>query len=245
MAQVFDNTRNLREKNIFSMKKAITIALAMIAMASCSDYRGTRITFGTGDVYFTPNVTEAETQKFGKFLLEELHFFEGTPVTFQLDKTNGEYQVRMVSIPNAENRIEMVNGAKTLTWALSEEVFNNQPVNFHFCDERKMKVRRSVMFERIGTKQVVGSTVFYSNLDKVSFRELSAAIQSDSILAESTYRLTGNPDGKVSVYMLERSFMDRKDVLKKQAGEGLAKWKLSSPISWYFTDEVFVPLDSL
>lgn len=133
---------------------------------ACSDTRGQHKTFGEGEVFYTPKITEQEAMRFGTFMNEKQRFFENGRVTFQLDRSerNNAILVRMVSKPNTENRAEMLDAAKALTWGLSEEVFENQPVNFHFCSEKDMKTIKEVQFEFIGKKNALcqGRLVVYA-----------------------------------------------------------------------------------
>jgi hypothetical protein len=116
------------------------------------------MTFEQSEFFYTANVDDKIGQAAGKFLQEEIDFFAGADLTIQLDKIGPRYRLNMVSKDNAENKLEYVNGAKALCRALSEEVLNNAPVDFHFCDWQMLS-KKALAFEFIGTKKVLDDNI--------------------------------------------------------------------------------------
>lgn len=101
---------------------------------------GTKLMFNGGELYYTKNVTEAETRKLGSYLVAE-HFFDGRGKSVQLDKSGSTYQFRMVSIPEMQNNEQFLNTMKTATAEISRDVFNNAPTEVHVCDNQFKTLR--------------------------------------------------------------------------------------------------------
>lgn len=145
------------------LKQLLTIGLLATLFSACTDTRGTRIAYGNkgSEVFYTEHVTADEAKRFGDFLDKTLDFFSGDAISVQLDKdTNGDYLFRMVSADGAENRADFISSAKSACRAVSEEVFDNKPVHFHFLNA-KYELKRVVFFESLGLKQVTNGVVFY------------------------------------------------------------------------------------
>ena len=131
-------------------------------LLSICDTRGTRMEVGTGEFFYTENVTPEEATKVAYFLRDSIAFFDlKDRITVQFDKdTLGRYLLRMSAKPDTENQIDMINGAKSLCRAVSEEVLNGAPVNFHFLDFQ-FKTSKVVLFESFGKKIPLGQSVVY------------------------------------------------------------------------------------
>ena len=117
----------------------ILIGIALLRLASCHDY-GKKLTFNGGDLYYTSQVTEADAQKLGNYLVKE-KFFDGTKKTVQLNKNGETYEFRMVMIKDAEKAPNTVETFTAVSKELSENVFNGGKVVVHLCDDHLKTLR--------------------------------------------------------------------------------------------------------
>jgi hypothetical protein len=99
-----------------------------------AENRGQKLDFNGGELYYTSNVTEAEAQKLGKFLVDN-EFYDGNPKTVQLNKEGDTYQFRMVIKKGLENDPGTLISIKAMLSLISTQVFNNANVVAHLCDE--------------------------------------------------------------------------------------------------------------
>lgn len=117
----------------------ILIGIALLRLASCHDY-GKKLTFNGGDLYYTSQVTEADAQKLGNYLVKE-KFFDGTSKTVQLNKNGETYEFRMVMIKDGEKAPNTVETFTAVSKELSENVFSGGKVVVHLCDDRLKTLR--------------------------------------------------------------------------------------------------------
>lgn len=116
------------------------LVLSSAPLSSFLSSYGTELTFNGGQLFYTSSVTEAEAKKLGQYLVEN-GFFDGNLKTVQINKSGNTYEFRMVVKKGIEQDESMVLAAKMLAIELSESVFNNAPVDIHFCDERLETIR--------------------------------------------------------------------------------------------------------
>jgi hypothetical protein len=126
-------------KTIRLLSAVILIAVALLKITSCNNY-GKKLTFNGGELYYTSQVTEAETKKLGDYLVKE-KFFDGTRKTVQLNKDGGTYEFRMVVIKDGEKGPNTVTTFTSVAKELSENVFNGANVVVHLCDDHLKTLR--------------------------------------------------------------------------------------------------------
>lgn len=100
------------------------------------DNYGTKLNFGeNNELYYTENVTLEEAQTLGDYLVE-LDFFanDGNSRTIQLNKTGSTYEFRMIVKKGLETDNDVIDTMKFLAKDFSSNVFNNQAVDIHLCD---------------------------------------------------------------------------------------------------------------
>lgn len=90
--------------------------------------------FNGGELYYTKSINTDEAERLGNFLVEQ-DFFSGDKISVQIDKIDDVYQFRMVSKEGVEEKQENITMAQSFVMTISNQVFNDAPVNFHFCDE--------------------------------------------------------------------------------------------------------------
>jgi hypothetical protein len=106
-----------------------------VAFTGCSDY-GKKIEYGQGELYYTANVTELEARNLGKYLTDVGMFPKGKEVSYQLDKSGGNYIVKMpISDEKYINDAAYLTDIQTVGGLMSKDVFTNQPVDFWLCDD--------------------------------------------------------------------------------------------------------------
>jgi hypothetical protein len=125
------------------MKRTMTIFATMfvasVILISCNNY-GKEKNFNDLQLFYTSAVTEAEANSLGKYL-DESGFADSGKKTVQLNKSGKTYEFRMVVKPGIEKNEEYVNLGKLMAAELSYSVFNNKPVEVHFCDETLKTLR--------------------------------------------------------------------------------------------------------
>lgn len=117
----------------------VLIGIALLKISSCNNY-GKKLTFNGGELYYTSQVTEAETKKLGEYLVKE-KFFDGTRKTVQLNKNGETYEFRMVMIKDGEKAPNTVETFTAASKELSENVFNGAKVVVHLCDDHLKTLR--------------------------------------------------------------------------------------------------------
>ncbi|HEX8290040.1 MAG TPA: hypothetical protein VF556_18810 [Pyrinomonadaceae bacterium] len=120
-------------KNISIIGGILVIAVLLGVGLGCSQL-GTKLKFDGGELYYTTNVTADEAQALGNNLVES-GFFNGRRISVQLDKSDSTYQFRMVVKPEFRNDKSYAQTLRLFAAQLSSEVFNDEPVEIHICDE--------------------------------------------------------------------------------------------------------------
>jgi hypothetical protein len=95
---------------------------------------GTVKTFNATQLYRTTNVTAAETDSLGNYLVKE-KFANGVPKTVQLTKSGDTYQFRFVVKEGMDKDAAYMQTVKTFASDLSQKVFNGAPIEVHMCDD--------------------------------------------------------------------------------------------------------------
>ncbi len=122
-----------------NMKKLLKVlgflALVFVAYVVLSiEGYGEKLEFNGTDVYFTEEVTEAEAQKLGEYLVEA-EFADGGSKSVQLSKRDSVYLFRMVVrdgiVEDSANDVTLL----AMTYALSLAVFDGAPVELEACDD--------------------------------------------------------------------------------------------------------------
>ena len=127
-----------REEILMKKKNFITTILVLavlLAVGLACTGHGTKLDFNNGELYYTDNVTEADAKKLGDYLVKA-GFFSGKKITVQLDKAGATYQFRMVVLPEKQNDENSLELMKSFAGEISEEVFNNAPVELHIFDDQ-------------------------------------------------------------------------------------------------------------
>jgi hypothetical protein len=124
---------------------ALNFALAfVVGMIFAPMTLGQKIMFNGGELYFTSSVSEPEARKLGEYLIKN-RFFNGSPKTVQITRSNGTIQFRMVVIKGKETNPQFIQTATQFSKELSHDVFGDELVEIHLCDEylKTLKVVKS------------------------------------------------------------------------------------------------------
>jgi hypothetical protein len=114
----------------------VFMMLAVVAgLISCNDY-GTKKMFDNIELYYTDNVTEAEADALGDYLIKEKFNTGDDVVSVQLNKEGDVYQFRMVVKDGYEDDKDFIEVAKVSAYNLSKDVFDGKEVEFHLCDDK-------------------------------------------------------------------------------------------------------------
>jgi hypothetical protein len=127
----------MKNNNIIS--GILVIALLLGVGLGCSQH-GTKLEFNGGELYYTANVTADEAQKLGDSLVE-WGVFDGERKSVQLDKSDSTYQFRAVIKTELRNDKSYAKKLKLFAAQLSSEVFDEEPVEIHICDENFKTIR--------------------------------------------------------------------------------------------------------
>lgn len=114
----------------------ITLFLASAlsaSISSCKSY-GAEKTYNGVQLFYTDEITEKQADKLGNYLIES-EFANGEFKTVQMTKTGNTYEFRMVVKKGIDKDPEYCELGKLMAGELSENVFDGEKVNLHFCDE--------------------------------------------------------------------------------------------------------------
>ena len=124
------------------MRKLFTFLAVAVAFSSCLKL-GTKLTYKKGELYYTENVTKAEAEKLGNYLVTAGFFTDDHAITSQVDRKGDTVLFRFVVQPAYIDKEDYVRSTATFCTELSEKVFENKPVAIHYCDD-KMKTKKIV-----------------------------------------------------------------------------------------------------
>jgi membrane associated rhomboid family serine protease len=122
-------------RGLFAVAAVVIVVLATFYVFAGSGSLGTRVAFGKSEVYYKAPVTEAEVQKLGRVLQELGYFGDQSAATVALQKQGSTYQLRFVVNPRAFTEPEAEAAFRALGGRFKRDVFNNQPIEIHLCDE--------------------------------------------------------------------------------------------------------------
>jgi DUF971 family protein len=136
----------------------IAAFLICTVLAACTNY-GKEKTYNGMELYRTGNVTEAQSDLLGNYLVKE-KFADGKAKTVQLAKSGAVYQVRFVVNDSTAKDVEYAKIAKFLGTMISSEVFNGAPLEVHLCDDHLNTVK-VLTADDFGTKKVFDGVELY------------------------------------------------------------------------------------
>jgi hypothetical protein len=114
------------------------VLLMLVALGGAS--YGTRLELkGGSELYYTSAVTEAEARRLADYL--NANFLKDNPITMQLTKHEGTYQLRVCVKDGVERDEKAVVAWQALGIILSHEVFGKAPVEIQICNRNMKTVR--------------------------------------------------------------------------------------------------------
>lgn len=166
------------------------IAAIASVLASCGDGYGTKLEYGSTELYYTDEVTESEAKALGDYL-EDTKFTEGDETkTVQLTKDGDVYQFRMVVKDSYLDDEDYEAIAAFYAYSLSTDVFDGDEVEIHFCDEK------------LETKKVVEMDKDAGEDEEMSMLEFDGTeIEYDNTVTKAQVMDLGN-------YLIEQGFTD-------------------------------------
>ena len=88
------------------------------------------------ELYYTEAVTVEEAQALGDYLVQQEFFAnDGNLRSIQLNKTGNTYEFRMIVKKGLEQDQNVIESMEFLASDLSSNVFNNEDLDVHLCDE--------------------------------------------------------------------------------------------------------------
>jgi hypothetical protein len=124
---------------------ALNFALAfVVGMIFAPMTLGQKMMFNGGELYYTSSVSEPEARKLGEYLVKN-RFFDGSPKSVQITRSDGTIQFRMIVIKGMQTNPQFVQTATQFSKELSRDVFGGELVEVHLCDEylKTLKVVKS------------------------------------------------------------------------------------------------------
>jgi uncharacterized lipoprotein NlpE involved in copper resistance len=127
------------------MKKIIypLLVFCITSLVGCNT-NGKEKTFNGVQLFYTSEITEAEADKLGAFLIDS-EFADGEDKTVQITKNGNTYEFRMAVKKGLENDQEFAPIFKQFAADISKNVFNNVQVDLHACDEYLNTLRVYIM----------------------------------------------------------------------------------------------------
>ncbi|MFC1836971.1 hypothetical protein ACFL2Q_19995, partial [Thermodesulfobacteriota bacterium] len=86
-----------------------------------------------GELFYTPAISSREATKLAKQLVAD-GFFDGTPKTVKIDKSDKGFQFYLVVEKEKQSDAEFAALAELMGAQLSKDVFEGKPVEMHLCD---------------------------------------------------------------------------------------------------------------
>lgn len=117
---------------VISVLSVIVVLLSIIG--SLVRY-GTKLEYGSLDLYYTKNVTEADAKKLGDYLKRQTELSTGNKKTVQLDKSGDTYQYRVVVKEGIDKDEQYIALYRDFANELSKNVFNGAKVEVDLCDK--------------------------------------------------------------------------------------------------------------
>lgn len=141
VVQAYMHERRCGMQRIGSRLALVLAAVfSMLMLSGCGQGYGKLLEFNKGQLYYTPNVTAAEADKLGQYLVS-CSFFDGNEKSVQLNKSGDTYEFRMVVKKGMQEDADYVALCKQMCAELSSEVFSGAKVDIHLCDERLETLR--------------------------------------------------------------------------------------------------------
>lgn len=119
-------------KKVLKVVGLLVVAFVAYIVITLEGY-GEKLEFNGTDVYYTEEVTEAEAQKLGEYLVEA-EFADGGEKSVQLSKRDSVYLFRMVVIDGVTEDSTNDVTFLAMTYGLSLSVFDGAPVELEACD---------------------------------------------------------------------------------------------------------------
>ncbi len=120
------------------MKKNLLLSVMAICLvailSSCSSY-GTKKTYDGTDVYYTDNLTEADADLVGNYLVE-IGFTDGSTKSVQIDKPSDAIHVKFVVKEGIEEDPIYVFLFEEIKNEMKENLFDGKALEVHLCDNR-------------------------------------------------------------------------------------------------------------
>lgn len=119
-------------KKVLKVVGLLVVAFVVYIVITLEGY-GEKLEFNGTDVYYTEEVTEAEAQRLGEYLVEA-EFADGGEKSVQLSKRDSVYLFRMVVIDGVTEDSANDVTFLAMTYGLSLSVFDGAPVELEACD---------------------------------------------------------------------------------------------------------------
>lgn len=120
------------------MKRTFLFSLCILFMAlvsGCGNEYGTKLSFGAGELFYKNEVTKADAEKLGNYLLAEGFFDERAPRSVQLLFHEGSYIFRMVTNEELQQDPDLARTMRFVSMDMAADVFEGANVDIELTDD--------------------------------------------------------------------------------------------------------------
>jgi hypothetical protein len=117
------------------MKKLFLLFLLSMFINSSCNQKGGKLDLNNGTLIYTEDVDSKVAHKLGSYLNEQ-GFFSDEKKSVKLDLKGDTWQFMMVLKEGAENDDQYSYLLGIFAKQLSRDVFNNEPVDIHICNNK-------------------------------------------------------------------------------------------------------------
>jgi hypothetical protein len=235
------------------MKSIILSLLVVLSLSSCSNY-GKKVKSGNIEVFYKEGITEDQAKKtaelFDKSLKENGSSNSGRK-SFQLSKPGDTVILKMVA---SKDKVDQVpeESFYEIARVVSENVFNDQPVNLLLTD-KKLNPYRTLVYKKTGATDKFGELttsgnveVYYNDGDATIAEQLADHLNNLMQPANKiSFQFSKNEDNVFVIKMVTDPSKvsgitedDLKEVSAKISNEVFN----GAPLVFHLTDSQFEPL---
>jgi hypothetical protein len=121
----------------------VLTGIILVPLIYASNIPESNLAFGDDEIYFTPNVKEAEVETLGEYLTEyEFFVNDGNIISLKFDKEPSDiYVVSVIVDKESIDNPEMLQGFSDFANDISKDAFEGAKVEIHLCGNRFNKLK--------------------------------------------------------------------------------------------------------
>lgn len=95
---------------------------------------GKRLSYNRSDLFYNEGITVSQARALGDYF-QKAEWFDEHPKSIKLDQGGGHYQIKFVIDQSVADDQGTIRAFEELAQSISQEVFQNKPVDIFLCDE--------------------------------------------------------------------------------------------------------------